>query len=403
MADFESAIEQAIENQDISGCVLNATNRDGSFTYSKSFGTDAAQNPLTNDSIMWIASCTKLLTAVSALQLVERGLISLDDPVYSHIPELKDFKIITGFDDQGAPITVPHKNPITLRNLLSHSSGIAYDAMYPLLGAWLKSQGKESSMAGRLLERFDVPLIFEPGTSWMYGPSIDFAGLLIERITKQTLEEYFAKNIWEPLGIKDMTFFLAKRPDLKERLSKMSKRSESGKVTTWDEPYHVGTGVEVEDCLGGQGLFAAPKEYIKVLHAVLTSDEDGKLLKKETVHQLFSGQLSEGGKSLMGMVLQDELARNAMGGIPTHIEKDYALGGLVVGRDLPDGRKEGTLIWGGLPNLMWFCDRKTGLTGLFATQLLPTGDAKAAVLNRKFEAGIIELYKNNGKGISGRL
>ncbi|KAF2012474.1 beta-lactamase/transpeptidase-like protein [Aaosphaeria arxii CBS 175.79] len=395
MADFEKALESAVSQQHISGAVVQARNRDGSFNYCKALGSDPDSKPYALNTVMWIASCTKLMTSISALQLVERGQVTLDDPIYKHIPELKDHPILEDFNEDGSPIETPHKTPITLRHLLTHSSGLSYDALHPKLIAWLKYHGREPSTSGKLLERFSAPLVFEPGTSWMYGPGIDYAGLLVERISGLTLEEYMRKNLWEPLGIKDMTFKLSTRPDLSERRARMSKRPEGSEtVGAWDEKDVNATadGSELEDCLGGQGVYTSIEEYLKVLVGLLTTDENEKILKKETVELFFTPNLGEGSTAMLNAVLQDDMSNNAMGGLPKDIKKDWGLGGLLVCGDVPNEMKENTMIWGGLPNLIWWVDRKDGVCGLFATQLLPTGDSKCAVLNRQFTAGIYQLY-----------
>lgn len=312
--------------------------------------------PLRLDNTMWIASCTKLMTSICAVQLVERGLVALDDPIYTHIPELKDRPVITGFKDDGTPIEEPHKNLITLRLLLTHSSGLCYDTLHPTLNKWAEFNKVEPSAAGRILERWNRPLIYEPGTSWSYGPSIDFAGLLVERISGMSLEEYMKENLWKPLGIKDMTFNLGRRPDLKEKMTDMSLRSEeTGKVEFSDDrqQYEVTKGVEVEDCMGGQGVFTYGDEYIKVLHGILTTDENEKILKKETVEKFFTPQMGEGSREALNAMLQIDAANNAMGGVPKEVKKDWGLGGLLILGDTPDGKKEGTMFWGGLPNLVW--------------------------------------------------
>lgn len=305
---------------------------------------------------MWIASCTKLMTAVCVAQLVERGLVTLDEPVYKHLPELKALPILKGFNDDGTPIEKPQKNPITLRLLLTHTSGLCYEGLSPDLLKWLKYHDKPLSTQSTIVERFNVPLVFEPGTSWMYGTGIDWAGKLVERVAKLSLEEYMKKNLWEPLGVKDMTFSLSRRPDLKARMADMSGRDDpTGKVRYTDErmSYQTGSGDEVEDCMGGTGVFASAEEYIKILQAVLTTDETEKILKKDTTEELFRPQMNEGGIAGLATVLSQEMANNAMGGMSDQVEKDYGLGGLVIKGDSPDGTKDGTMSWGGYPNLTW--------------------------------------------------
>ncbi|KAL1650658.1 hypothetical protein SLS61_005910 [Didymella pomorum] len=403
MADFETAIQQAVDTKEIPGCVLYASNRDGSFSYTKTFGHASLESekskPLQTSSIMWIASCTKLMTSICALQLVEQGKLTLDDPVYTHIPELKDFKIIETFDNDGKPVETQHKNPITLRTLLTHTSGLTYDSFHPKLLAWCAHHGRTPNTGTKLLKRYDSPLTFEPGESWFYGPSIDYAGLLIERVSGITLEEFMRENLWEPLGIKDMTFKLSSRPDLAERMAAMSEREAGSSTVKYmgGKQFHQDTdGSEIEDCLGGQGVFTSPEEYFKVVKAVLTTEDDEKLLKKETLNEFFKPQLGDGSATALNGLLQDDFVNNAMGGTEKSVKKDWGLGGLLLAEDQSDGKTAGTMIWGGLPNLNWWVDRKTGICGLYAGQVLPTGDAKIAALDRSFEAGIYEQYKQTG-------
>ncbi|KAG9198367.1 hypothetical protein G6514_010211 [Epicoccum nigrum] len=406
MADFETAIQSAVDAQEIPGCVLLASNSNGTFTYSKTFGHTSMDpsraQPLQPSTVMWIASCTKLMTSICALQLVEQGKLSLDRPVYDLIPELQPFNILTSFDSAGAPVLIPHKQPITLRRLLTHTSGLSYDGMHPSLLAWCASQGRAPTTGSTLLSRFSAPLVFEPGSSWMYGAGVDYAGLLVERATGLTLEDYMRDHLWAPLGIADMTFNLGRRPDLKARMAEMSGREpETGKLGVSEErqSYLDADGSEIADCCGGQGVFASPEEYFKVLRAVLVMHEEEKLLRKETVEEFFRPQLEEMPKAVLnGMLRSDDMINNAMGGAAREVDKDWGLGGLVLLGDQPDGKAAGTMIWGGLPNLIWWVDRKTGLCGLYATQVVPTGDAKCAALDRKFEAAMYEKYQQSGLG-----
>jgi CubicO group peptidase (beta-lactamase class C family) len=263
--------------------------------------------PFQLNTTMWMASFTKLMTSVCCLQLVERGLVSLDESVYKHIPELEVRPIITSIDkSSGRPVEEQNTTPITLRHLLTHSSGLTYDMMHPSNVAWLKYHGKKAGTSGKLLERYDSPLVFEPGTGWCYSPSLDYAGLLVERISSKSLEAYMKEHIWKPLGIKDATFYLSSRPDLKERMADQSGRSEDGTLYFWSEfmPWQDSEGIETSDCMGGQGSFTTAEEYIKVLRAVLTSDEDEKVLKKTTMKEFFKPQLGEESRAMLNAALQ---------------------------------------------------------------------------------------------------
>ncbi|KAF2128551.1 beta-lactamase/transpeptidase-like protein [Dothidotthia symphoricarpi CBS 119687] len=403
MADFETTIQQAVDAEEIPGCVLLATNRDGSFEYAKTFGNTSMKSenakPLQLDIVMWVASCTKLMTSICALQLVECGKLTLDDPVYTHIPELKDFKILESFDDEGKPIEIEHTKSITLRTLLTHTSGLTYSVLHPKLLAWLAYHGRQPGAGAKLLQRYDAPLTFEPGESWMYGPGIDYAGLLIERVTGLSLEAYMRQNLWEPLGITDMTFRLSSYPDMKARMADMSFRDEGSatvRYTAARQGYLDVDGGEMQSCMGGDGVFTSAEEYIKVLKALLTTDEDEKLLKKDTLEEFFKPQLGEAASAAMNAMLQVDMVNNAMGGTQKDQKKDWGFGGLLLLHDQIDGKAAGSMIWGGLPNLTWWVDRKTGLCGLYAGQMMPTGDTKCSALDRQFEAGMYKNYNQSG-------
>jgi len=302
---------------------------------------------------MWIASCTKLMTSIAAMQCVERGLLKLDDGIYDVLPEFKGMPVIKGFMDDGSPIMEPHKNKITLRHLLTHSSGLAYDETHPLLIGWRKWQRRTPSRGPTIDERFLTPLVFEPGSAWMYGSGIDWAGQMVERVSGGiTLQEYMETNIWHPLGIKDMTFFLQQRPDMAKRRADMSKR-DPAQPNTVKRSNAILQFEGTKDCMGGLGVFSSAEEYIKILAGLLRTDKDEKLMKRESVEEFFKPQLSEKARASLNKLMKDEQMNNAMGGTPQGIGKDWGLGGLLNMADVPEGRTAGTMVWGGLPNLSW--------------------------------------------------
>jgi CubicO group peptidase (beta-lactamase class C family) len=179
--------------------------------------------------------------------------------------------------------------------------------MHSKVLAWLKYHKKPLGSSGKILERYNVPLVFEPGSSWTYGPGIDYAGLLVERITGLTLEDYMKRNLWEPLGIKDMTFSLERRPDLAARMADMSFRDGSGKLHVMTEKYHADKeGRECQDCFGGAGCYASAEEYSKIVHGLLTSDQNERILSKESLREFFKPQLNEAGATGLNSLMRYE-------------------------------------------------------------------------------------------------
>ncbi|KAK8170883.1 beta-lactamase/transpeptidase-like protein [Phyllosticta citrichinensis] len=398
MVSLEETLEEACASGVIPGAVVIASNADESFRYENVFGKRSVregedQSLLKKDAIMWIASCTKLLGTIAALQCVERGQLSLDAPVYDVLPEFKDVDIYTGLDDDGKPQYKKHTTPMTLRHLLTHSSGICYDMMHPLLQAWRASRGEEPSPGGTIASRFYTPLVFEPGSGWMYGPGIDWAGKMVERVNGNTpLEAYMQQHIFGPLGIKDMTFDLSTRPDLAARMADMTQRdADSGALKGSDRKLNF---VDATEAMAGQGLFGCAPEYIRVLQSLLRND--GALLQPGSVDAMFEPHLSAPSKAGLNALLNSsDYINNAMGGLPKGTDCDWGLGGLLNVEDVPGWRRAHSLSWGGLPNLTWWIDRKAGLCGMFAGQLVPEGDAKAQALAQAFER---DMYKRAAAG-----
>ncbi|KAK5634653.1 hypothetical protein RRF57_010366 [Xylaria bambusicola] len=427
---LEDAFEAACSTREIPGVALLASNRTGSWNYSKAFGRrsvheSASDEPLDENCSMWIASCTKLLTSVASLQCVERGWISLDDDVRDVLHELRDINIIKRKSVAQDFLTTKNIRPITLRHaspdysgcfdkhLLTHTSGFSYEFNEPILQEWRRQQPEDQRGSWATLRgRFQHPLLYEPGTSWSYGPSTDWAGLLVERLSGMSLQDYtfkVARNIWEPLGIKSMTFFLSTRPDMKSRAASMC----------WREPESFASGEfspvvhaerqptlepDLDDCLGGGGIYATPSEYIKVLRALLGDASAGnisdaappplaRLLRRSTAEAMFEPQLNEAGRKALQAVSEIPRLNLMMGGMPMATKKDWGLGGMLVMEDLPDWRQKGVMTWGGTPNLTWWIDRKAELCGLYAGQLMPLGDKRSVELTQLFEREMYARYR----------
>ncbi|KAG8624910.1 hypothetical protein KVT40_006661 [Elsinoe batatas] len=389
MVALEQLIEKAVQDGVYSGCALSAADKDGKLSYAKAFGktglSDDAEDFKLN-TVLQIASMTKLLATIAVLQIVEKGQIGLDDDVARYIPELAEQGVLQDVAEDGKPTTVPIKGKLTLRLLLTHSAGCAYDAWHPTLPKVQKYRGKAPG-GGTFEDRFTYPLIYEPGTSWTYSTGIDWAGRVLERVTGQTLEEHMRKNMWPQLGVKDFTFYPDQYPDMKKRQAELTARDEkSGKVVPYSLPF-LNHGSK--DCFGGHGGFCTIEEYIKVLQSILRNDE--KLLKKETVDQMFQPQLTpESRAALQQQVNTPEIVAMFIGDFPDSKQYDWGLGGILVEKDNQGRRKKNTLIWSGMPNCFWFIDREGGVCGVFGSQVLPPGDLKVEETIKAFEYDVNE-------------
>lgn len=254
--------------------------------------------------------------------------------------------ILTSFNAEGAPVTVPATKRITLRQLLTHTAGMAYEALDPQLSAWRENtpEGKRT-YDDAFMSKYLMPLIYEPGESWMYSQSIDWVGKLVERANNSTLEAYMQQHIWDPLGIQDITFHLEKKERVKRNAAEMTARvPESGLLVPGENEYFIEQiGYEA----GGAGLWSSAPDYLKVLSSILR--DDGKLVKSESVAEMFKAQLSPA--TLDSWNTNPSLALERAGA-----EFTWGLGGKYNLEDVAEGRrKKGSLGWGGFPNLVWVC------------------------------------------------
>lgn len=406
---FEKRMQEAVQNGEIPGAVLVAGDREGRFRYEKAFGYHSLKDPsnpdpMKLDATMWLASCTKLPTTIAALQCVERGLLNLNDDVTDILPELKGLKILSGFEEDGngndTPVLVDNLKAITLRHLLTHSSGLSYDFFSPVLARYRKwqKQTPDLNIKQDLKEAFFFPLLFAPGEAWEYGVGIDWAGWMVERVTNMSLEAYQQQHIWGPLGVKSFSFFPRVKPDIMTKMTDMSDREggvtmfgtaadPNGKIVHREGKEIWNSGAE--QCAGGAGGYGAPLDYQKVLQSILA--DDGILLKTETVKEMFKPQLTDAAQATLMEILKLPEMNQALGGLPLGTKVDWGLGGMMTMEDA-GSRRKGTMLWGGYPNLMWFIDRVGGMSGIYGSQLSPPGDQKTIELFLKW---VEELYKKD--------
>ncbi|KAL4993779.1 beta-lactamase/transpeptidase-like protein [Aspergillus recurvatus] len=353
---------------------LGAVDREGTLHYAKCFGGDQGEASRADD-VHWIASATKFITSIAVMQCVERGLLDLDADISAILPEWKDPKILTGFSEKNEPQFRPAMRPLTLRLLLTHSSGMAYAFMHPLSMRYQELEGERPLLLQTI--SFHTFLVFEPGEQWLYGPGLEWAGLMVEHVTGLKLGEYMRRNMFEPVGARDITFHLDVRPDLRARKVKLWERDHQQlrEVTDFWMPDPV-----IDD-IGGGGIYTTVPDLLKVYLGVL----QGRLLQHETLQLMFKPHL----ESRKGLDNQEDhiLAnRNAIyNAVPSNIPVDYGLSGLLNTVDVPGGRSQYSLSWSGLPNCYWWIDPKKGVAGVYLSQLLPTGDQRAVDLLAEFE------------------
>ncbi|XXG96493.1 hypothetical protein Hte_002776 [Hypoxylon texense] len=366
------------ENAALPGVAMAAFREDGIF-HSRAAGPLRvdSQDSINLRSGFWGYSCTKPLTTIAVLQCVDRGLIKLDDTVASILPELASLDIITPKPDSEHGFQLASATtPITVRHLLTHTSGLSYDAMNPLLVAWRKSRGEAPLvMSGLVIKACSLPLLFEPGTSWTYGCSLDWAGVLVGRLNGNvTLGEYMATNIFAPLGIRNTSFHPFEGPSRGSHMTQMFCRTAEGALRQIESPYPE----RAPEDSGGMGITTTPADFATVLSDILK--DKPLLLRPETVRFMFNPQFEVGSPQYKAFLKQGNMHAHLTGERDGEPSISFGLGGLVVldggVRNLP----KNSLSWNGMPNIGWFVNRELGYGALFFIQLVPPADQKSVSL-----------------------
>lgn len=382
----------------------NAKSSSGNELYSKIAGYDslsADASPLREDAVLRMASATKLITSIALLQCVDQGLIFLDQPLTRLLPELDGKEILT--EVSGSHFTFERsKQAITARHLLSHTSGLGYRFTHRLLmqrAQSLKKQGKDIN-SYRVTQRYLMPLVFEPGTGWLYGCGLDWAGVAVSRLHHgMSLGDYMVENIWKKLGLAPPfpRFNISRHSDYNARAMQGALRTDDGRL----EPCDQWVFDNPEDHEGGSGLSATTKDFIAVL-ADLISDSP-KLLKLSTISEMFTPQLVPKSPSIQ-MLLGLRAAWETVVGPLSDAEDavNHGLGGVLSLAPVPEiNQPKNMLAWGGASNIVWWVNREVGVAGFFATQQLPFGNPAVTKLVNAWKKDFWTRFSTNGTGRSG--
>lgn len=382
-ARADSILKDAVSRGDVPGVVAAATDARGT-TYEAGFGKrvlgEAAE--MTPDSVAWIASMTKAVTGACAMQLVERGKLALDGPAKAVIPALGDVAVLTGFDRAGKPMTRKATRDITLRHLLTHTAGFAYDIWKPEIGQYMEAMEVPGVISCQN-KALTTPLLFEPGERWEYGINIDWAGKMVEAVSGQRLGEYMRDNILGPLGMDSTAFRISDA--MRGRLAKIHHRGEDGKLTA-DPALELPQEPEFE--MGGGGLYSTAGDYLKFVRLMLNQGRSGKgeaVLKPATV-ELMSRNAMGSTKVTLLKTAAPPFSNDAE--FFPGIDKSWGLSFMINDADAPTGRTAGSLAWAGLANTYFWIDQKKGVGGVYLTQILPFADVKSLPLFHAFESAV---------------
>ena len=403
--NIDNIISSEIKENKIPGAVLLVGDHE-KIIYQKSFGV---KNPLTSeeykvDDIFRIASMTKAVTSLGIIKLWERGLIGLDDPVEKYIKEFKDVTILDSFNEDDSSFTSsPSPSKITIRQLMTHTSGIGYgfiDGNSQIKSIYKKEKDKfmkygvlcfcdEDITIGETIKNLaHVPLHHEPGEKYTYGIGLDVLGYLIEVVTGKTLDVFFYEEIFSPLEMYDTYFYLPENK--KERLVPVLTKDDNNWKIFTDDRFNINYPVEGSKKFfaGGCGLSSTVKDYYNFLSVFIN---DGRFK----------------GKNIISKQTNDLLFQNQLPGIENFYLLNYGKGnlknesfplghglafGLIREEDLRLGGRgsKGTLYWGGYYNTAYFADPNDKFIGIIFKQTQNIEDNSSELFQRAVTSAVIK-------------
>ena len=364
--DIAQTLKDAVAAGDVPG-VAAAAASDGGMIF------EGGAGGLKPDSVIWIASMTKAITGAAAMQLVEQGKLALDAPAADVVPEIADKQVLVSIGADGTVKTRPPRRPITLRHLLTHTSGMGYDTWDAKIARYVQVTGIPKPASRQVLA---TPLLFDPGEHWEYSISIDWAGLMVEAVSGMKLDRYMKENLFDPLGMADTGFKIG--PAQRSRKAAVHIRKEGGGFTATD--HELDQNPEV--FMGGGALYSTVNDYLKFTRALLAGG--GLILRPATVVLMSVNSMADG---VLCRPLKTQLPNRS-----TDMDfvdgMKWGLTFMINPTAFPGRRAANSLTWGGLANSYYWIDPVKKVTGVWATQLLPFYDARAVAKFEDFERGV---------------
>ncbi len=379
-SEIDQLLRQKCDAKAIPGVVaMAATGND--VLYQGAFGKRelGKDDAMTADSVFWIASMTKAITTAAGMQLVEQGKLSLDEPIGKLLPDLASPQVLEGFDAGGNAKLRPAKNPITLRQLMTHTAGFAYDMWNGDMVKYLEKTATPGIITC-LNAALKTPVCSDPGTRWEYGTNIDFVGKAVEAASGKKLDAYLRDHILAPLGMNDTGFKIT--DSMRKRLVGMHARTPDGLAPI---PFELEQTPEFH--MGGGGLYGTAADYIKFTQMILNKGKGNgnQVLKPETVALM--GQNHIGAIEVGKMVTALPAFTNDVDLFPG-MSKKWGLSFLINTAKTPEGRSPNSLFWAGLANTYFWIDPTRNVSGVILMQLLPFADKTCLDAFAGFERGI---------------
>ncbi len=376
-AALDDTLRRAMDSNGIPGVVAFAADRNR-VLYHGAFGVAdmATRRPMTEDAMFRIASMTKAITSIAAMQLVEQKRFGLDDPVEKYLPQFAGLKMFDSFDAATGDYRLrPATKSVTVRHLLTHTSGLGYNFTSPIVRDFKPRAGEQYSVG---------PLLFEPGERWLYSTSTDWVGRLVETVSGQSLTDYFRERIFTPLKMTDTHYNIP--AEKHARLVALHRRQPDGAfVKEASQP-----PTTLNTIIGGGGLTSTAPDYIRFVRMVLNDGvlDGARMVSAETIAAMSRNQIGALGVPALKTAMPE---RSADFSFIADGRDKWGLGFLIAAAQTPGGPSAGSLSWGGINNTYFWIDRSRGIAGVILMQFLPFADRNALALYDTFQRGVYRL------------
>jgi methyl acetate hydrolase len=323
------------------------------------------------------ASMTKAIATTAALQFVEKGVLSLDATVESILPEFGQLQVLDGFDGD-KPRLRPPASKATVRQLMTHSAGLGYFFLNENLKRYHELTGEPHPLTG-LKRSLSIPLVNDPGTAWEYGTNTDWLGLIVEKLSVQSLGSYLKQHVYGPLGMNDSTFVPS--AEQRGRLLRVMQRQADGTLT----PSGIDLPPTSEWDAAGHGSYGTVQDYGRFLQAWL--NDGAGILEPATVRMALHDHLAPIKLPEAMTPTVPELSNLVP---PSPAPQSWGLGFCLTLADLPGMRSSGTADWAGIFNSFYWLDRSRGVGAVLMTQILPFFDMPVVETLIGFETAVYQ-------------
>jgi methyl acetate hydrolase len=376
---IDQVLAAAVAEGDVPNVTALAADRDG-VIYEGAAGPRAVgqHDPISPDSMLRIASMTKMVATVAALQQSERGNLELDAPVDTYLPEFAELQVLEGFDGD-TPKLRPAGARATVRQLITHTAGLGYWFLSKDLSRWLDVTGTANVGSGTMAV-FTAPLLSDPGTRYEYGTNTDWLGRVVEVASGQSLDAYLDANVLGPLGMHHTSFLMSE--EQRANSVPVHMRGEDGDWVATDFDWSQ----QPEWWAGGHGLYSTPRDYLAFQRMLLAGGTlgDAQILEQATVDAAFTNQIG----SLDFPAEMPSADPQSSADVNLGPGLKWGLGLLLNTQQYPGMRAVGSGAWAGLFNTHFWVDPSSGVTGAIYTQTLPFVEPRVLKVYLDFERAL---------------